>query len=157
MDSSMERIEPDEETIEPESLDPELVVESTAPHFAPPRRSTPVVARAGQPNERSRRSTLVSPIPSLMAASMRVRNVGLDSGPAVAEAVPMMAEPQMTSKQGDRSRAMLLDGESDYVVEIDEAKSDAQKLSQNSPHNPSDGQVAGPVDSDPTDDTNTDP
>ncbi|HEY4188238.1 MAG TPA: hypothetical protein VGP07_24400 [Polyangia bacterium] len=114
------------EPFESESIDPELVAESTEPQFAPQRRSTPVSAPMGpgQPNERSRRSTLASPIPSLMAASMRVRSAGEgpDTGPLLTDGVPVHAEPQMTSKQGERSRALLLGGESDYVVEIESAK-----------------------------------
>jgi hypothetical protein len=141
MDSIVERSAPEGEGIESESIDPELVAESTIPQYAPQRRSTPVATSPGPAGERSRRSTLVSPIPSLMAASMRVRSEAPDVGAAPAEGIPVLAEPQMTSKQGDRSRALLLEGESDYVVEIDHTKDDALNR----------------ADSDLTDDTNTDP
>lgn len=121
------------ELIEPEAIEPELVAESTVPELASQRRSTPVVASSGPTAERSRRQTLVSPIPALMAASMRVRGEGAEGGPGKGEAVPIPAEPQMTSKQGDLSRALLLDGESDYVVEIDDTRNGAGPAAEAAP------------------------
>jgi len=138
------------ETNESESIDPELVAESTEPQYAPERRATPVPpdssaipigtpAMSGTParsgtNERSRRPTLASPIPALMAASMRMQGPAADgnSGASLAPAngagdgVPMLAEPQMTSKLGEHTRAVLLQGESDYVVEIEDTHTDLQ-------------------------------
>jgi hypothetical protein len=142
----------DVETIEADAVDSELVAEPTAPQ----RRSAPVVAATGPAAERSRRATLVSPIPSLLAASMRTQmtsaegeipvtgGVCLEGFPG--EGIPTIAEPQMTSKQGDLSRALLLDGESDYVVEIGEAKSGAQ-----------DAAPRPLPEHDPADDTDADP
>src|SRR3569623_2001005 len=80
------------ETSESESIDPELVAESTEPQYAPERRATPVPAsssglppgtpgKSGTPagtNERSRRPTLASPITALMAASMRMQGPVVD-------------------------------------------------------------------------------
>jgi hypothetical protein len=116
---------------ESESLDPELVAESTEPHYAPERRPTPVPPPPAEPpnqaQERSRRPTLVSPIPALMAASMRMQGPaadGISGASLAAEAIPLAAEPQMTSKLGEHSRAVLLQGESDYVVEIEDTKTD---------------------------------
>lgn len=126
------------EASESEPIDPELVAESTEPQFAPPSRPTPVAPPAvpaqgqavpGAPGERSRRPTLASPIPALMAASMRLQGPDADgnSGASLAaDGVPMMAEPQMTSKLGDHTRAVLLQGEADYVVEIDDTKTDLE-------------------------------
>jgi len=127
---------------ESESIDPELVAESTEPQYAPERRATPMPPASGssdapsKANERSRRPTLASPIPALMAASMRMQGPAADgnSGASLApsnvvqdseaDGVPMMAEPQMTSKLGEHTRAVLLQGESDYVVEIEDTKTD---------------------------------
>ena len=136
------------ETSESESIDPELVAESTEPQYAPERRATPVPAsssglppgtpgKSGTPagtNERSRRPTLASPIPALMAASMRMQGPDADgnSGASLApsnvvdDGVPMLAEPQMTSKLGEHTRAVLLQGESDYVVEIEDTRTDLE-------------------------------
>lgn len=114
------------EPIDSEPIDPELAAESTEPQFAPQRRATPVAPPAPA-NERSRRATLASPIPALMAASMRMQGPAADgnSGASLAgDGVPVMAEPQMTSKLGERTRAVLLQGESDYVVEIEDTKTD---------------------------------
>ena len=137
------------EPTEFESIDPELVAESTEPQYAPERRATPVASPApAQPNERSRRATLASPIPALMAASMRMQGPAADgnSGASLAgDGVPIMAEPQMTSKLGDRTRSVLLQAESDYVVEIEDTKTDLR---------PDDSAV--PVERD-LEDTNSDP
>jgi hypothetical protein len=134
------------ETSDSESIDPELVAESTEPQYAPERRAMPVDPssssfQAGTPsakqpatNERSRRPTLASPIPALMAASMRMQgpdadgNSGASLAPSnvVEEAVPMLAEPQMTSKLGEHTKAVLLQGESDYVVEIEDTRTDLE-------------------------------
>jgi len=138
------------ETNDSESIDPELVAESTEPQYAPQRRATPMAPpssslpsgtpsakqRATQPatNERSRRPTLASPIPALMAASMRMQgpeadgNSGASLGPSnvVEEGVPTLAEPQMTSKLGEHTRSVLLQGESDYVVEIEDTRTDLE-------------------------------
>src|SRR3569623_128102 len=116
------------ETSESESIDPELVAESTEPQYAPERRVTPVAPPATpssdapppRGNERSRRPTLASPIPALMAASMRMQGPAADgnSGASLApsggvdDGVPMMAEPQMTSRLGEHTRVVLLQGES---------------------------------------------
>ncbi len=146
----------DVETIEADAVDSELVAEPTAPQLAPQRRSAPVVAATGPTAERSRRATLVSPIPSLLAASMRTQMASAEGGVPVpggfclegipGEGVPTMTEPQMTSKQGDVSRALLLDGESDYVVEIGEAKSGAQEAAPRPlpEHDPADDTDADP-------------
>jgi len=149
------------ETSESESIDPELVAESTEPQYAPERRVTPVAPPATpssdapppRGNERSRRPTLASPIPALMAASMRMQGPAADgnSGASLApsggvdDGVPMMAEPQMTSRLGEHTRAVLLQGESDYVVEIEDTKTDL----------PADASAV-PVEHD-LDDTNHDP
>jgi len=136
------------EPTEFESIDPELVAESTEPQYAPERRATPVPPQPAQPNERSRRATLASPIPALMAASMRMQGPAADgnSGASLAgDGVPMMAEPQMTSKLGERTRAVLLQGESDYVVEIEDTKTDLEPQ-----------ESAVPVEHD-LEDTNSDP
>ena len=153
------------ETNESESIDPELVAESTEPHYAPERRATPLgspapaqdgapFARLPAPNERSRRPTLASPIPALMAASMRMQGPGADgnSGASLApsmvvdDGVPTPAEPQMTSRLGEHTRSVLLQGESDYVVEIEDTKTDLQEPDAS----------AVPLAHDLNDDTNTD-
>lgn len=151
------------ETSESESIDPELVAESTEPQYAPERRATPVgspssgqedaqPARQGVTSERSRRPTLASPIPALMAASMRMQGPAADGNsgasliPAkVDDGVPMATEPQMTSKLGEHTRSVLLQGESDYVVEIEDTKTDLEPDAS-----------AVPVERDLNDDTNTD-
>ena len=137
------------EPTESESIDPELVAESTQPQYAPERRATPVApSPSAQPNERSRRATLASPIPALMAASMRMQGPAADgnSGASLAgDGVPMMAEPQMTSKLGDRTRSVLLQAESDYVVEIEDTKTDLEP-----------DESAVPIERD-LEDTNSDP
>jgi len=138
------------ETSDSESIDPELVAESTEPQYAPERRATPVppaltslpppTGSSGKPpggpgtQERSRRPTLASPIPALMAASMRMQGPAADgnSGASLApssvvdDGVPMLAEPQMTSRLGEHTRSVLLQGESDYVVEIEDTHTDLQ-------------------------------
>jgi len=133
------------ETSDSESIDPELVAESTEPQYAPERRATPVpptltslpppTGSSGKQhgtNERSRRPTLASPIPALMAASMRMQGPAADgnSGASLAPSnvidggVPVLAEPQMTSRLGEHTKSVLLQGESDYVVEIEDTHTD---------------------------------
>ena len=150
------------ESNESESIDPELVAESTEPQYAPQRRATPVAPPAAEAsgaaepkshgNERSRRPTLASPIPALMAASMRMQgpaadgNSGASLAPSGGDGVPMMAEPQMTSRLGEHTRSVLLQGESDYVVEIEDTKTDLERDTS-----------AVPVEHDLPEDTNHDP
>jgi len=118
-------VEPDDSSV----VDP-VPAESTVPEDAPARRPTPIVVPARGRVDRQRRSTVVSPIPAMLAASMRPdgQPSGRRARPSVPEGIPIAAGAgQTTSRISDRERADLLgdeddDGEPDYVVEIDESK-----------------------------------
>ena len=123
--------------------------ESTIPEAAPVRRSTPIVVPPRARPERHRRSTLVSAIPAMLAASMRGPKA--EGGPeggrpegrgpegrgpegrgkepttprsSPSEGVPVAANTaQTTSRLSDQEQADLLgDGSPEYVVEINGAK-----------------------------------
>jgi hypothetical protein len=107
-----------------EIVEGELSAESTERQAAPARRSTPVMVPARGRPERSRRSTLASPIPALLAASMRVPGPPASGPPAVpADAIPRPAGQAQTTRitAPTRSRSPL-EGDADYVVEIEAAK-----------------------------------
>jgi hypothetical protein len=104
----------------------EVSAESTERQPSPARRSTPVVVPARARPERSRRSTLVSPIPALMAASMRGSGAGGSGPPPLPEAVPLPAgRANTTARVMDPAKAgRPAEGDGDYVVEIEAAKRD---------------------------------
>ena len=97
--------------------------DSTEPQLAPERRSTPVPLAQRRTAVRSRRSTLASPIPALMAASMRGTVGQNDNAESSAAGVPVKAPSQATGRPADREEEVLrFDCEDDYVVEIDRSK-----------------------------------
>jgi len=120
-------VEPDDSSV----VDP-VPAESTVPEDAPARRPTPIIVPARGRVDRQRRSTVVSPIPALLAASMRPE--GKPPGRrsrSVPEGIPIAAGAgQNTSRISDQDQADLLgddddgDGEPDYVVEIEQSKPD---------------------------------
>lgn len=113
----------------------DVPVESTVPEPSPARRSTPVVALPPVRDHRQRRLTVASPIPALLAASMREGRAAEPrkdvSGPSPmrGEAVPLATGPaQTTSRLSEDLQSELLrdddDDSPEYVVEIDAAKPD---------------------------------
>jgi hypothetical protein len=112
-------------------VESEVPAESTVPEAAPARRPTPVAAPPPR-GDRQRRSTVASPIPALLAASMRGDGGGegkRPSGPPWprAEAAPLAAVPaQPTSRLAEDEQSELLrdDDDPEYVVEIDASKSE---------------------------------
>jgi hypothetical protein len=120
-------VEPDDSSV----VDP-VPAESTVPEDAPARRPTPIIVPARGRVDRQRRSTVVSPIPALLAASMRPdgKPPGRRSRSSVPEGIPIVAGPAQTSRISDQDQADLLgddedgDGEPDYVVEIEQSKPD---------------------------------
>jgi hypothetical protein len=110
-------------SVDSQAVEASLTGDSTEPQPAPERRPTPVSSQPRRSAERSRRSTLVSPIPALMAASMR-DTVGTGTMfDASREAIPVAAQTQNTARLEEQAQAALrFDGEPDYVVEIDASK-----------------------------------
>jgi hypothetical protein len=109
-------------------VESEVPSESTVPEAAPERRPTPVPAPPARP-DRQRRSTVASPIPALLAASMRRdgKEGKPQSHPAWprAEAVPLATVPaQTTSRLAEDEQCELLrdDDDPEYIVEIDASK-----------------------------------
>src|SRR5689334_9177382 len=99
-------VEPDDSSV----VDP-VPAESTLPEDAPARRPTPIVVPARGRLDRQRRSTVVSPIPALLAASMRPEGQPAGRRPraSVAEGIPIAAGAgQTTSRISDQERADLL-------------------------------------------------
>ena len=121
-------VEPDDSSV----VDP-VPAESTLPEDAPAHRPTPIVVPARGRVDRQRRSTVVSPIPAMLAASMRPEGQPPGRRPraSVPEGIPIAAGVgQTTSRISDQNQADLLgddeqsDGEPDYVVEIEQSKPD---------------------------------
>ena len=113
--------------------------ESTIPEAAPVRRSTPIVVPPRARPERHRRSTLVSAIPAMLAASMRGPKA--EGGPeggrpegrgpegrgkepttprsSPSEGVPVSANTaQTTSRLSDQEQADLLGDGSDQTASL---------------------------------------
>jgi hypothetical protein len=102
------------------AVEASLTRDSTEPQPAPGRRPTPVSLQPRRAAERARRSTLVSPIPALMAASMR-DTVG--NGAVAQVAIPVAGQAQPFARVEEQAEAALrFDDELDYVVEIDASK-----------------------------------
>jgi hypothetical protein len=73
---------------------------------------------------RARRSTLVSPIPALLAAKMKIRQT-LDGAGNARDATPLPIDGRndVTARQGAEDRASILrQGDADYLVEVDPVK-----------------------------------
>jgi hypothetical protein len=105
-----------------QAVEASLTADSTEPQPAPERRPTPIVPNSKRTAERSRRATLVSPIPALMAASMR-DTVGSAKPLDERDGIPVVATAQSTARleQLDEE-ALRFEAEADYVVEIDASK-----------------------------------
>jgi hypothetical protein len=112
-------------------VESDVPAESTVPEPAPARRPAPVVAPPPVRDHRQRRLTVASPIPALLAASMRdaaagaVRQDAARPASPRAEAVPLATSPaQTTSRLAEDLQAELLrdDDGPEYVVEIDASK-----------------------------------
>jgi hypothetical protein len=88
--------------------------ELTEPELAPVVRPSPV-AHEPLAAPRSRRETLVSPIPALLAASMR--EIREDASDAARSAVVHPADERSPFVDGD-PRHLLAEDDSDYVVEL---------------------------------------
>lgn len=110
------------EPTDSQAVEASLTADSTEPQPAPERRPTPIAVQPRRIAERSRRATLVSPIPALMAASMR-DTVG--SAPMLdgRDGIPVAAQAQSTARLDHQDQeALRFDAEDDYVVEIDTSK-----------------------------------
>ena len=113
---------PFEPTTDSQAVEASLTADSTEPQPAPERRPTPIAVQPRRTAERSRRETLVSPIPALMAASMRDTVAGAPMLDA-RDGIPVTAQTQSTARlEHQDQEALRFDGEDDYVVEIDTAK-----------------------------------
>jgi hypothetical protein len=110
----------------------DVSAESTLPEPAPARRPAPVAAPPPA-RDRQRRLTVASPIPALLAASMRegghgeARKTPPRPSSSRAEAVPVATVPAQTTSRlaEDLQSALLRDDEDDdpeYIVEIDASK-----------------------------------
>lgn len=121
---------PDDSTI----VKGDVPAESTVPEPAPARRPAPVAAPPPVRNDRQRRLTVASPIPALLAASMREGGPGearknparpspSRPSPSRAEAVPVATgSAQTTSRLAEDLQSELLrddDEDPEYIVEID--------------------------------------
>jgi hypothetical protein len=116
--------EPDDDT--DQAVEASFTHDVTEPELAPPVRPTPVGSKISEkipekaPDRvRSRKETLVSPIPALLAASMK--QIREDKGDATPVPVPVRAEETSRFETSDQ-RALLMDDEadfeSDYIVEL---------------------------------------
>ena len=109
--------------LDSEGVEASLTGDSTEPQLAPERRSTPVPLAQRRNAARARRSTLPSPIPALMAASMRGIAGQDPNADGSVEGVPVAAPGHKTSPHaGQEQDALRFDGELEYVVEIDRSK-----------------------------------
>jgi len=100
------------------AVEPSTVRDVTEPELAPPTRRTPVPSLPPPPIVRSRKATLVSPIPALLAASMtEIREEG-DGTPQ-----PIDIRNEATSRfEATNERALMMADESEYVVELDDVQ-----------------------------------
>lgn len=99
------------------AVEPSSTRDLTEPEAAPPTRRTPVAGVSQEPM-RSRTKTLVSPIPALLAASMReIREDKEDATP-----LPIDLRSDSTSRVDELElRNLLFADESEYVVEVVES------------------------------------
>jgi hypothetical protein len=95
--------------------------DTTAPELAPLLRSTPVALTLGA--VRARRSTLASPIPALLAASMKAHQDAqrYPDPRDAADAAPLTLDARcdVTSRLTDEARASILEADAEYLVEVD--------------------------------------
>jgi hypothetical protein len=116
---------------ESEAVAPNLTDDFTEPAPAPERRATPVPPPQAMA-VRSRKATLVSPIPALLAASMKDSRLGQGGhdghdGRSPLDATPLPADARIdvTSRLTDDARESLLATEAgEYLVEVDAHKID---------------------------------
>jgi hypothetical protein len=115
------------ESTDSQAVEASHTADATEPQPAPERRLTPVAVLPKRTAERSRRATLVSPIPALMAASMRepvdVANTRDTSPHAVLS--PGLPQPTGGLVHEDRESLPFDSEEDDYVVELDASKQEA--------------------------------
>lgn len=112
--------------MDPQAVEASRTADATEPQPAPERRLTPVAVLPKQTAERSRRATLVSPIPALMAASMREPVDVAHSRKTSPHAVLSPGQPQPTTglAHPDQEALRFDSEEDDYVVEIGGSKQD---------------------------------
>jgi hypothetical protein len=96
------------------AVEPVRTGDVTERESAPPSRPSPVAA-VSPPPVRSRKETLVSPIPALLAASMgEIREDQCDATP-----LPIEVRGEETSRFAFADQeALLMEDDSDYVVEV---------------------------------------
>ena len=97
-----------------QAVEPSSTRDLTEPELAPPVRRTPVAGIAQQP-VRSRKETLVSPIPALLAASMG--EIREDRGDATPLPVDLRLDSTSRVEEAEQ-RSLLFEDESEYVVEV---------------------------------------
>lgn len=96
-----------------QAVEPSTGRDVTEREMAPPMRRTPVAGVTTEP-VRSRKATLVSPIPALLAASMG--EIREDKGDATP--LPIDIRNDATSRVEAVEQQLLFEDDSEYIVEV---------------------------------------